>query len=184
MTINASGSGVFLPNGEAILCNAQTVEDRRSPDDIIRMAQPVTTEQERLLLDFSQLTHYHPEVFPELAALVRSRLERGNRAASVREAFERVRWDMHLPMPNNLLPLMGRALLYLHFDLNGMVRLIALPLDETLGMRVSDKKLPGDYARRLEWCDGRPLIEAPAPALRKPVQSVRPAQGGLFGVSL
>ena len=82
-------------------------------------------------------------------------------------------------MSNDLVPLMGRALLYVHPDLTGMVQLNSLPLDEALGMRVSQKKLPGDYARRLEWCDGRPLTEAP-PALKKPVQSVRPAQGELF----
>jgi hypothetical protein len=64
-----------------------------------------------------------------------------------------------------------------------MVQLIPLPLDETLGMRVSDKKLPGDYAQRLEWSDGRPLTEAPAHLLRKPMQSVRPAQGELFEVA-
>ncbi len=56
-----------------------------------------------------------------------------------------------------------------------------LPLDEALGMRVSQKKLPGDYAKRLEWCDGRPLTEAPARSMKKTVQSARPAQAELFG---
>lgn len=152
---------------------------KRSVDDLIRMAQPVTPKHERRLLDFSQLTHDHPEVLPQLAGLVRSHLEMGNRVASVREAFERVRRDMHLHMANAILPLMTRALLYIHLDLNGMVRLIPLPLDETFGMCVSDKKLPGDYARRLQWCDGRPLTDAPTPTLRKPAQAV-PTQGELF----
>lgn len=183
MSTNASSFGVILHNSEGILYNAQTVEGGRTPDDIIRMALPATTKQERLLLDFSQLTHDHPEVLPQLAGLVRSRLEMGNRAASMREAFERVRLDMHLHMANAILPLITRVLLYVHLDLNGMVRLIPLPLDETLGMRVSDKKLPGDYAPRLEWCDGRPLTEVPTPTLKKTVQSVRPAQGELFEVA-
>lgn len=148
--------------------------------DIIRMAQPTTAKQERSLLDFSQLTHDHPEVLPMLAALVRSRLEMGNRAASVREPFERLRWDIHLHMSNDLVPLMARALLYLHPELNGMVQLKPVPLDQALGMRVSDRKLPGDYARRLEWYDGRPLTEPPM--LKKPPQSV-PAQGALFEVA-
>jgi hypothetical protein len=184
MSTNVSSSAAILPNSEGILCNAQPVKGKRTPDDIIRMAQPASTKQERLLLDFSQLTHDHPEVLPQLAGLVRSHLERGNRAASVREAFERVRCDMHLHMANAILPLMTRVLLYVHLDLNGIVRLIPRPLDETLGMRVSDKKLPGDFAWRLEWCDGRPLTEAPTPPLKKPVQSVRAAQGELFEVSL
>ena len=183
MFINASNSDVIPHNSEEILCNVQSMEGMRTSDDIIRMAQPATTKQKRLLLDFSQLTHDHPEVLPQLAALVRSRLEMGNRAASMREAFEGVRMDMRLHMANAILPLMTRALLYVHLDLIGMVKLIPLPLDETLGMRVSDKKLPGDYARRLEWCDGRPLTEAPTPTVKKPVQSVRPAQGELFEVA-
>ena len=68
----------------------------------------------------------------------------------MREAFERLRWDIHIHMSNDLVTLMGRALRYVHPELNGMVKGNPRPLDEALGMRVSDKKLPGDYARRLE----------------------------------
>lgn len=156
---------------------------RRTVDDLIRMAQPGTAKQARLLLDFSQLTHDHPELFVQLAALVYSRLETNSRAASAREAFERLRWDSHIQMSNDLVTLMGRALLYVHPDLTGMVQLNSRPLDEALGMRVSPKKLPGDYARRLEWCDGRPLTEAPTPPKKKTAQSVRPNQGELFEVA-
>ena len=137
--------------------------------------------RERLLLDFSQLMHDHPEVIPRLAELVFSRLG-GSRAASVHECFERLRWDMRWHMPNNLAPLLARAVLYTHPDLNGMVRVVPVPLDEALGMRVSDRTLPGDYARQMEWCDGQPL-EAPMPTLKKNVKSVRPTQGELFEVA-
>ena len=58
----------------------------RTTDDIICMARPTTAKHARLLLDFSQLTHDHPELFEQLAGLVYSRLETNNRAASVREA--------------------------------------------------------------------------------------------------
>jgi hypothetical protein len=174
---------MILPNSKNILSNAQTVERTRTPDDIIRMAQPATPEQERLLLDLSQLIHNHPEFFPELTELVRSQLENGNKAASVRRSFEDLRWDRHWSMRNALVPLIGRTLLYVNCDLNGKVELISRPLDDMLGMRVSDKKLSGDYAGRLEWCDGRPLTEAPAPTPKKTVQSVRPAQGELFEVA-
>jgi hypothetical protein len=176
-----SRSGINLHPAEGILSIAQTVGGTRTPDDIIRMAQPATMKEERLLLDFSQLAHGHPEALPQMAALVRSRSAMSNRAASVREAFERVRWDHHLSMRNALVPLVGRVLLYVYCDLNGIVKLNPVPLDAALGMRVSERKLPGDYARRLEWCDGRPLIDAPT--LRKPVQSVRPAQRELFEVA-
>ena len=152
----------------------------RTTDDIICMARTTTAKQARLVLDFSQLTHDHPELFEQLAELVYSRLETNNRAASVRESFERLRWNSHIQMSNDLAPLMGRALLYVHPDLTGMVKLNPTPLDEALGMRISQKKLPGDYARRLEWCDGRPLTEEPTHLRKKPVQSVRPAQSGLF----
>ena len=144
--------------------------------------QSLPQRKERLLLDFSQLTNDHPEVIPRLVELVYSRLE-DNSAASVHECFEHVRWEMHVHMLNGLAPLLARAVLYTHPDLTGMVRVVPVPLDEALGMRVSNKKLPGDYARRLEWYDGRPLTEALTPTLKKNVESVRPAQGELFEVA-
>ena len=154
----------------------------RSIGNLITLASAQTLKQERLLLDFSQLTLDHPSLFQRVAELMYSRLS-DNRAASVREAFERARWDFHIRMSNDLVTLMGRALLYVHPDLNGMVKLNPVPLDEALGMRVSQKKLPGDYARRLEWCDGRPLTEAPEISPKKTVKSVgvKPAQAELFG---
>jgi hypothetical protein len=159
-----------------------TFSNSRTIAGLIQLANPQTAEDERLLRRLSQLTHDHPELIEQLAEMVCSRLETNNRAASVREAFERLRWDIHIRMSNDLVPLMARALLYVHPDLNGMVQLISLPLDEALGMRVSDKKLPGEYARRLEWADGTPLSE-PHAALggRKPVQAQAvPTQGKLF----
>ncbi|WP_158786005.1 hypothetical protein [Granulicella sp. L46] len=155
----------------------------RTTDDLIRMGTPTGVKQARLLLDFSQLTHHHAGLTEQLAQLVYSRLETNNRAASVREAFERLRWDIRIRMSNDLVPLMGRALLYAHPDLNGMVQLNSVPLDEALGMRVSEKKLPGDYARRLEWRDGRPLTDAPTQVMKKAARSVRPAQAELFEVA-
>jgi hypothetical protein len=172
---------VTLRSSEKTLCNSRTPESPRVPDDIIRNAQPTTISQERLLRDFSQLTHDHTEVIPRLAELVYSRLE-DNRAASVHECFERLRWDMHWHMLNGLAPLLARVLLYVHPELNGKVKLTSRPIDIMLGMHVSSKKLPGDYARRLEWCDGQAL-EAPMPTLKKTMQSVRPAQGELFEVA-
>lgn len=154
----------------------------RTAYDIIRMAQPTTTKLKRILREFSQLVHDEPEVLPQLAGRLHSRLDMGNRCASTREAFEGVRLDMHVHMANDLLPLMARILLCFDPDLNGKVRLKPLLLDEVLGMRVSDRKLPGDYARRLEWCDGRPLTEQP-PLRKKQPQSVTPIQGNLFEVA-
>jgi len=154
---------------------------RRTVDDLIRMAQPATAKQAKLLLDFSQLMHDPPGMFEQLSELVYSRLETNNKAASVHECFERLRWDSHIGMCNDLAPLLARAVLYVHPDLVGMVKLNSRPIDEALGMRVSPKKLPGDYARRLEWWDGRQLTEAPA--LKKTVQSVRPNQSELFEVA-
>jgi len=174
---------VVLRSSGTSLCTLCTPQCVRTPDDLFLRAQPATKKEDRLMHDFSQLTHDHPEVIPRLVELVYSRLE-DNRAASVHECFEHVRWEMHVHMLNGLAPLLARAVLYIHPDLTGMVRVVPVPLDEALGMRVSDRKLPGDYARRLEWCDGRPLSEAPAPTMQKRiVQPVRPAQGKLFEVA-
>lgn len=181
MSINSTNSNVVLPNSGGDLRNTQTVKRLSTPDELIRLAQPKTVEHERLLRDLSQLVHDHPTLLWQLAELVRSRLT-DNRAASVHEAFERLRWDMHLHMGNNICPLLARLLLCAYPALNGRVRLVPVPLDDALGMRVSDRKLPGDYARRLEWCDGRPLTEQP-PLRKKQPQSVTPIQGELFEVA-
>ena len=50
----------------------------RTTDDLIRFATPQTPKQSRLLFDFGQLTHGHPELFEQLAELVYSRLETNN----------------------------------------------------------------------------------------------------------
>lgn len=171
----------ILNSSESTLYAPQTLGGIRIPEDIIRIARPVTTQQDELLLDLSQLIHDAPEAFPELATLVRARLTTNNGAASVREACERLRWDRHVSMRNALVPLIGRTLLYVYCDLIGMVQLVSRPIDDILGMRISDRKLPGDYAKRLEWCDGRPLSEPPM--FRKPVPSIRPVQGDLFEVA-
>lgn len=174
---------IILNSSENPLYTPQTMRGIRTPDDIVHMALPTTLKDERLLLDLSQLIHDHSEFFPDLTELLRSQLGRGNRAASVRRHFEELRWERHWSMRNALVPLIGRTLLYVNCDLNGKVELISRPLDDMLGMRVSDKRLPGDYARRLEWCDGRPLTEVPTPTSKKTVQSVRPTQGELFEVA-
>jgi len=174
---------IILNSSENMLGTPQSLAGMRTPDDIIHIALPTTLKDERLLLDLSHLIHNHPEFFPDLTKLLRSQLGSGNRAASVRRHFEELRWERHWSMRNALVPLIGRTLLYVNCDLNGKVELISRPLDDILGTRVSDKKLPGDYARRLEWCDGRPLTEAPIPTMKKTVQSVRPAQGELFEVA-
>jgi hypothetical protein len=132
------------------------------------------------MLDLSHLIHTHPEFFPDLTELMRSQLGSGNRAASVRRHFEELRWERHWSMRNALVPLIGRTLLYVNCDMNGMVQLNPVPLDAALGMRVSDKKLPGDYARRLEWCDGRPLTETPTPTLKKPYSQFGPLRANFL----
>lgn len=76
-------------------------------DLFLKQAQPGNPHQERLLRNFSQLVHDQPELLAQLAELVQFRLAKGNRAASVREAWERLRWDRRLKMPNTLASLQG-----------------------------------------------------------------------------
>jgi hypothetical protein len=56
MTPNVSSLVVLLHNLEGVVSNAQRLESVRTPDNLIRKAQPTTKQQERLLIDFSQLT--------------------------------------------------------------------------------------------------------------------------------
>jgi hypothetical protein len=162
----------------------------RTTDDIIRMAQPKTPHQERLLRLFAELVHNHPETIGEVTALVYTGVRANERAgetkaASVKAACHRVRWDSRVHINEDIIALLARAVLYVHPDLLGAVEVgRSVLFDEMLAMRVADKRLPGDYARRLEWSDGTSLSE-PHPAVRagKPVQ-VRPAaQGELFEVT-
>jgi len=84
-------------------------------------------------------------------------------------------------MPNALAPFAARAVLYLHPELNGLVQIATSEADEIFGTQPAPVKLPGDYARRLQWADGRPLTEPPvAWSRRKPVLSERPRQQELF----
>jgi hypothetical protein len=154
--------------------------NNRHPDDLIRFAHPTGVKQARELLDVSQLIHDHPELLEQVAVLVYSRLETNHGAASVHEALERVRWNSHVKMSNVLAPMLARMLVYMHPDLVGQVEVHSIPLDEALGMRIADKKLPNDYARQLQWADGTPLSEPHPASWRKAVQAVRPVQGELF----
>ncbi len=120
---------IILNSSEITLYTSQTLAGMRTPDDIIRMALPTTLKDKRLVLDLSQLIHNHPEFFPDLTELLRSQLGGGNRAASVRRHFEDLRWERHWSMRNALVPLIGRTLLYVNCDMNGMVQLNPVPLD-------------------------------------------------------
>jgi hypothetical protein len=159
----------------------------RSADDLVRMAQPTTAEQARHLLAFSQLIHDNPALLDQITTLVYSRVRSNERdghmkAASVKEACHRLRWDNRVHISESIIALIARAVLYIHPDLGGVVEVCSSVLfDEMLGMRIAGKKLPSDHARRLEWADGRPLTEAITQ--KKPVSSVTavPAQDELFG---
>lgn len=71
--------------------------------------------------------------------------------------------------------------MYLHPELNGLVQFLTSKADEVFGTQPAPAKLPGDYARRLQWADGRPLTEPPmVRSNRKPVLSERPRQQELF----
>jgi hypothetical protein len=150
-------------------------------DDLILQAQPETAEQEALLRCFREHARANAELLQQLVAVVDSRHSTNNSAASFHEAWERIRWDSRTGMPNTLAPAYARAAIFCYPRLNGVIQFAPSSWDAVFGTQLAKRKLLGDYARRLEWCDGRPFTEAPT--LKKTVQSILPAQGSLFEVA-
>jgi hypothetical protein len=173
----------------------------RSIDDLIRFAESQTPEQERVLREFAEHYHTNPKLVPFLVGNIREQVRKYDWVC-----FD-VAWGIALlelrtpggpqfKLSAQLKAWYVRGILYCNPDLNGCLEVrTRAASNNVFGMAVSEEKLPGDYAQRLEWADGSPLTE-PHPALRgtpvaprKPVQSVsastlvvqNEAQSGLFG---
>jgi hypothetical protein len=140
-------------------------------DDLLARSQPRprTRAQNKLLRMFREHASAYPELIQQLRSAVEARLGTNNSAASFREACEHVRWDTRTHIPNVLVPWYARATVFHYPHLNGTIEFGVSVADGVLGTWIAPGKLPGDYARRLQWGDG---IDAP--------QSGPPTQGELF----
>lgn len=173
----------------------------RSIEDLIRVAEPQTLQQQRVLREFAEHYNNNPKLVPFLVNNIREQVHEFNWVC-----FD-VAWGIALlklrtpggpefKLSAQLKAWYVRGILYCNPDLNGCLEVRTRAASNSVfGMAVSEEKLPDDYAQRLEWADGSPLTE-PHPALRgttlpprKPVQSVsgsilavqNEAQSGLFG---
>lgn len=159
----------------------------RTTDDIIHMARPTTAKEASVLREFSEHYHANPELVPFLVRHARKQVRKfgwvcfdAAWAAALMEL--RTPGGPEFKLTAKLKAWYVRAILYCNSNLNGCLEIRCAAPDSVFGTAVA-QKLPGDYARRLEWCDGRPLTEAPAMAIKKSVQSVRPTQSELFEVT-
>jgi hypothetical protein len=159
----------------------------RTTDDLIRMATPTTAKEVSVLREFSEHCHANPELFPFLERHARAQIRKFGwvcfDAAWAGALMElRIPGGPEFKLTAKLKAWYVRAILYSNSDLNGWLEIRRAAPDSVFGMAVA-KKLPGDYAGRLEWRDGRPLTDAPTQVVKKAARSVRPAQAELFEVA-
>lgn len=136
---------------------------------VARSARPRTAQQEEWLRLSREHASAHPELIDQLVSEVDLRLA-ANGAASFRPAWEQVRWNTRRHLTNAFLPVYARVAVFRYPRLNSRVQFVASALtDGALGTWIATRKLPGEYAARLQWADE---LEA--------VQSEPPAQGARF----
>lgn len=153
----------------------------RSVDDLIRIGNPTTKEEARVLRGFSEHYHTNPALLPFLVRHARKQVRRfgwvcfdAAWAAALMEL--RTPGGPDFKLPAKLKSWYVRGILYCHPDLNGCLGIHTAAPDSVFGMAVA-KKQPGDYFPRLQWADGRPIT---APPILKPVSVPVSAQGKLF----
>jgi hypothetical protein len=147
----------------------------------------------RKLLAFVRHVKQHPEVLDFMAATA---LSRNLASFSLVSLWEYCRWmlqtrrgDHRIFMPNNLGVFYSRAIVMLHCEFNGRVEVNGGgDVNRLLGLKVADKKLPGDYAKRLLFADGatlesRPLSVRHSPQKTKVKKHAHVAASGLTAVS-
>jgi len=114
---------------------------------------------------FCEHVSAHPKLLDQLVAVVDLRLDTNDGAASFQEAAEHVRWEERVHIPNVLIPMYARYAVFSYPRLNGMIQFVKSPItDGALGTRIAECKLPGEYARRLQWADDLDLQEFEPPA--------------------
>jgi hypothetical protein len=129
------------------------ISNKRSVEDLFRIAQPATQDQHQTLRKFSAHYHANTEVVPFLLSRSREQVRKFGWVC-----FDTV-WgaalmELRLPggpdfkLPAKLKAWYVRAVIYCHSDLNGSLTVRFCAPDSVFGMAVANK-LPSDYAGRL-----------------------------------
>jgi hypothetical protein len=118
------------------------------------------------LRDFHDFHRQHHEVLDFLVEEIQLRLERFD-AFSYHSLWEYARWKLEMEkgpqdtflMNDHLTPFYARAITILHPEFNGHAEFRKSKADEIFGLRLEPvpKKRPKNYARRLQWADGRAI---------------------------
>lgn len=130
--------------------------------------------------DHSELRKFHafhrnnPEVLDFMVSEIRLRIDHGLRAFSFSSLWQYARWKLEMRaqpgdtflMNDHLSPFYARAITILHPDLNGRAEFRHSLADELFGTRIEPTtvKRPKNYARRLQWADGTPIVNGWRPA--------------------
>jgi hypothetical protein len=132
---------------------------------------------------FHKAHRLHPETFDFLVAEIQLRLESGFPAFSYHCLAEYARWKIEKEegptttffLNDNDVPFYGRALIVLHPEFNGHCEFRKSEADEIFGTRIEPipEKRPKNYARRLQWADGRAIEDGWRPTIPHVVGAVR-----------
>jgi hypothetical protein len=125
------------------------------------------SKNHRELRAFHEFHKKHPEVLDFLVQEIQLRLDHGFEAFSYHSLWEYCRWKLELEkgpgatfqMNDHAAPFYARAITILHPEFNGRAEFRQSKPDAIFGTRIEPvpDKRPKNYARRLQWADGKAI---------------------------
>ncbi len=110
----------------------------------------------------------HPEVLDFLVQEIQLRIDHGFRAFSFSSLWQYARWKLEMRagpgdtflMNDHSETFYSRAIVILHPEFNRRAEYRRSRVDEIFGLRIEPvpEKRPKNYARRLQWADGTPIV--------------------------
>src|SRR5271157_1003609 len=127
------------------------------------------SEDHRKLRAFHKFHRAHPEVLDFLVQEIRLRIDHGFTAFSYHSLWQYARWKLEMEkgpgdtfkMNDHCAPFFARAITILHPEFNGRAEFRKSKVDAIFGTRIEPvpDKRPKNYARRLQWADGRAIAD-------------------------
>jgi len=133
------------------------------------------------LLAFHEFHRANPQVLDFLVAEIRLRIDSGFEAFSFGSLAEYARWKLQIDKgPGETFALndhnatfYSRATIILHPEFNGRCEFrVSKKVDPLFGTEIAQAKRPCDYAKRLQWADGRAIENGWRPRYRHVVVNV------------
>ena len=125
------------------------------------------SKDHRELRAFHELHKDHPEILDFLVQEIQLRIDHGFPAFSYHSLWEYARWKLEMQfgpgetflMNDHAAPFYARAITILHPEFNGRAEFRKSRADVVFGTEVEPipDKRPKNYARRLQWADGKAI---------------------------